>query len=353
MNDKNLKKETKKNNTKGEILPSEYKSFVEDIKNRIREANYKALKSVNTELIQLYSDIGKIIVEKQDQKGWGKSVVETLAEDLQKEFAGNQGYSSSNLWYMRQFYLTYKDNEKLQPMVGEIGWTHNVIIMQKCKDNLQKEFYIKSTKKFGWTKNVLIHQIESQSYEKYLLNQTNFDKAVPESVKNHAHLAVKDEYCFDFLGLSEEHTEKELETSLMNNIRKFLIEMGGYFTFIGNQYRLEVGGEDFYIDLLLYHRKLKCLIAIELKAGKFKPEHTGQINFYLSVLNDKMKLEDENPAIGIILCREKNRVVVEYALKDTTQPIGVSTYHFTNKLTEELQKYLPTGEEIMNRLEGL
>ncbi len=254
---------------------------------------------------------------------------------------------------MKNFYVTYKDKQKLAPMVREIGWNHNVVIMEKCKDDLQKEFYIRTTKKFGWTKNVLIHQIENQSYEKYLLNQTNFDNAVSEKIKAQAHLAVKDEYCFDFLCLSEEYSEKELETGLMNNIRKFLIEMGGYFTFIGNQYRLEVGGEDFYIDLLLYHRKLKCLVVIELKSGKFKPEYTGQMNFYLSVLNDKMKLEDENPAIGIILCKEKNRVVVEYALKDNSQPIGVSTYNFTNKLTKELKKYLPTGEDIIKRLEGL
>ena len=336
-----------------EIIPAEYKSFVEDIKSRIRDANYQALKAVNKELIQLYSDIGKMIVEKQEQKGWGKSIVETLAQDLQKEFAGTQGYSTSNLWRMRNFYNTYKDNEKLAPMVREIGWSHNVVIMEKCKDDLQKEFYIRSTKKFGWTKNLLIHHIDNQSYEKYLLNQTNFDQTVSESVKKHAHLSVKDEYSFDFLGLSEEHSEKELESGLMNNIRKFLIEMGGYFTFIGNQYRIEVGGDDFFIDILLYHRKLKSLVAIELKSGKFKPEHTGQISFYLSVLNDTMKLEDENPAIGIILCREKNRVTVEYALKEMNQPIGVSTYTFTNQLTEELQKYLPTGEEIIKRLEGL
>lgn len=347
------KKEQKTDILKNEIILTEYQSFFEDIKKRIREANYKALKSVNSELIHLYCDIGKQIVEKQEEKGWGKSVVETLAGDLQKEFAGTDGYSARNLWRMRSFYLTYKDNTKLTPMVAEIGWSHNVVIMEKCKDNLQKEFYIRTTKKFGWTKNVLINQIENQSYEKYLLNQTNFDNAVSEKVKVHAHLSVKDEYSFDFLGLSEEHSEKELETGLMNNMRRFLIEMGGYFTFVGNQYHLEVGGDDFYIDLLLFHRKLKCLVAIELKSGKFKPEHAGQISFYLSVLNDKMKLEDENPAIGIILCKEKNRVTVDYALKDTEQPIGVSTYTITNQLTEELKKYLPTGEDILKRLEGL
>ncbi len=344
--------EPEKDSTTPSIVPIEYKAFFEDIKNRIREANYSALKAVNSELISLYQDIGMRIVETQEQKGWGKFVVETLAADLQKEFPGTQGYSSSNIWRMRTFYLMYKDDVKLAPLVREIGWTHNVLIMEKCKDATEREFYVRYTKRFGLTKRVLVHHIETKTYEQYLLNQTNFDKTVPVSVQQHAHLAVKDEYSFDFLGLSEEYTEKELETGLMNNMRKFLIEMGGYFSFVGNQYRLEVGGEDFFIDLLLYHRKLKCLVVIELKSGKFKPEYTGQINFYLSVLNDTMKLEDENPAIGIILCKEKNRVVAEYALKDMQQPIGVSTYRFTDVLTEELKKYLPTGEEMMRGMEG-
>jgi predicted nuclease of restriction endonuclease-like (RecB) superfamily len=298
-------------------------------------------------------NLGKMIVERQDKEGWGKSVVERLAKDLQKEFPGIKGFSVQNLWYMRQFYLTYRDNEKLQPMVGEISWSKHIIIMSKCKDDLEREFYIKMTKKFGWTKNVLIHQIESQAYERFLLNQTNFDQALPEKYRPQAKLAVKDEYTFDFLELGEEHSERELELALINNIRRFLIEMGGYFTFIGNQYRLEVGGDEFFVDLLLYHRKLRCLVAIELKVGEFKPEYAGKMQFYLAVLNDTIRLAEENPSIGIILCKEKNRIIVEYALKDTTQPIGVSTYKITTTLPEELQKYLPSGEEIAKRLEGV
>ena len=334
-----------------EIAPNNYQSFLKDIKERILSAQYEALRAVNKELIALYVDIGKMIVERQEKEGWGKSVVERLSEDLQKEFPGIKGFSVQNLWYMRRFHLTYRGNEKLQPLVGEISWSKHIIILSKCKDDLEREFYIKMTKKFGWTKNVLIHQVESRAYERFLLNQTNFDRTLPEKYRPQAKLAVKDEYTFDFLELGEEHSERELELVLINNIRRFLIEMGGYFTFIGNQYRLEVGGEEFFVDLLLYHRKLRCLVAIELKVGKFKPEYAGKMQFYLSVLNDTIRLAEENPPIGIILCKEKNRIVVEYALKDTTQPIGVSTYRITPTLPEELQKYLPSGEEIAKRLE--
>lgn len=300
----------------------------------------------------LYWEIGKSIVEKQKQYGWGKSIVETLSRDLQSEFAGAQGYSVQNLWYMRQLYLEYKDDSKLQPLVGEIGWSHNLVIMSKCKDSLEREFYIQMTKKYGWSKNVLSHQIESKSYENFLLNKTNFDKAVPEKHKLQAKLAVKDAYNFDFLEMSENHTEKELEIALMKNIRQFLSEMGGDFAFIGNQYRLKVGEEDFYIDLLLYHRKLKSLVVIELKAGKFKPEYAGKMNFYLAVLDDTVKNEDEGPSIGIIICKSKTKTVVEYALKTTSNPIGIASYTLTETLPMEYKDLLPSPQEISERLSG-
>ena len=237
-------------------------------------------------------------------------------------------------------------------MVREISWSHNMVIMEKCKDDLEREFYIQMTKKYGWSKNVLIHQIEGKSYEKFLLNQTNFDKAVPEQYKHQAKLAVKDEYNFDFLEISEEHNEKELELALIKNIRNFLSEMGGDFAFIGNQYRLHVGDEDFYIDLLLYHRKLKSLVAIELKAGKFKPEYAGKMNFYLAVLDDTVKQEDENPSIGIIICKSKSKTIVEYALKKTTNPIGIASYTLTETLPKEYKDLLPSPEEIEEKLSG-
>ena len=335
------------------IVLAEYKTFFKEIKERIHKAQYDALKSVNKELINLYWDIGKSITAKQKKLGWGKSIVETLAGDLQKEFSGIHGFSARNLWNMRTFYLTYKDSQKLQPLVAEISWTKNVIIMERCKDDIRREFYIKTTKKFGWTKDVLINQLEAGAFERYMANQTNFDKTVPGKYRHQAKLAVKDEYSFDFLELGEEHSEKELERALLENVRKFLIEMGGYFTFVGNQYRLEIDEQEFFVDLLLYHRYLRCLVAIELKVGAFKPEYAGKMQFYLSALNDRAKLPDENPSIGIILCKEKSHTIVEYALKDTKKPIGISTYRLTNKLPRELKKYLPSPEEMIERIKSL
>ncbi|MBI4683801.1 MAG: DUF1016 domain-containing protein [Nitrospirae bacterium] len=335
------------------VVNAEYKTFLKEIKERIHKAQYDAFKSVNKELIQLYWDIGRSIVAKQEKLGWGKAIVETLAKDLQKEFLGIQGFSRANLWRMRNFYITYQENEKLAPLVREISWTKNVIIMERCKDDIRREFYIKTTRKFGWTKDVLINQLEAGAFERYMANQTNFDKTVPEKYRHQAKLAVKDEYSFDFLELGEEHSEKVLELALLENVRKFLIEMGGYFTFVGNQYRLEIDGQEFFVDLLLYHRHLRCLVAIELKVGAFKPEYAGKMQFYLSALNDRAKLPDENLSIGIILCKDKSRTIVEYALKDTKKPIGVSTYKLTEKLPRELKKYLPSPEEMIERIKYL
>jgi len=267
------------------VMSTEYKTFFKEIKERIYRAQYDALKSVNKELIKLYWDIGKSIVAKQEKLGWDKAI-ESLAKDLQKEFPGIQGFSSRNLWNMRTFYLTYKNNQKLQPLVAEISWTKNIIIMERCKDNIRREFYLKATKKFGWTKDGLINQLEAGAFERYMANQTNFDKTVPEKYRHQAKLAVKDEYSFDFLELGDEHSEKELERALLENVRKFLIEMGGYFTFVGNQYRLEIDEQEFFVDLLLYHRHLRCLVAIELKVGAFKPEYAGKMQFYLSAQQD-------------------------------------------------------------------
>ncbi|MFN7657614.1 MAG: YhcG family protein, partial [Dolichospermum sp.] len=215
-------------------------------------------------------------------------------------FPGISGFSARNIWNMRSFYVTYSQNEKLQPLVAEIGWTHNIVILEKCKDDLEREFYMKMTRKFGWTKNVLIHQIENQTYEKTLLNQTNFDQNISSEIRNQLKLAVKDEYTFDFLELADEHSERQLEQAILAKVKPFLQEMGGIFTFVDSQYRLEVDDEEYFIDILLYHRRLKCLVAIELKIGKFLPEYVGKMQFYLSVLDDKVKLADENPSIGII-----------------------------------------------------
>jgi len=285
----------------------EFTDFVKDIKKRILSSQYEALKKVNRELIDLY-------------------------------------------WNMRQFYLEYYQNSKLQQLVGEISWTKNVVIFQKVKNVLEREFYIKSVIKFGWTKDLLINHLESNSYEKFLLNQTNFNKTLPTKYKHQAKFAVKDEYNFDFLELSDNYNEYELEIGLINKIREFLSVMGTDFTFVGNQYKLEIDNEEYFIDLLLYHRRLRALIAIELKIGTFKPEYVGKMSFYLSILNDTVKLPDENPSIGIIIYKEKNRTIVEYALKETNQPIGIATYKLSKDLPQELKEYLPTASEIEKNL---
>ena len=328
-----------------------YGALLVEIKERIRSAQYEALRAVNRELIGLYWDIGKIIASRQAGEGtWGKGIVEQLALDLRTEFPGVAGFSARNIWNMRSFYLTYAANEKLQPLVAEIGWTHNMVILTKCKDGLEREFYIRMTRKYGWTKNVLTHHIENQSYEKTLLNQTNFTETLPEGLKDQAKLAVRDEYVFDFLELGNEHSERELEQALLGKVDTFLRQMGGMFAFLGSQYRLEVGDQEFVIDLLLYHRRLRCLVAIDLKVGRFEPEHVGKMQFYLAVLNDQVRLDDENPSIGIVLCKSKNKMIVEYALKDSDKPIGVATYRLVSTLPQELKDELPAPEQIAQLL---
>jgi predicted nuclease of restriction endonuclease-like (RecB) superfamily len=334
-------------------LPKHYPDLLIEIKERIRVSQYAALKAVNKELIRLYWDIGKLIAKRQKSEGWGKSVVMRLAVDLQQEFPGIKGFSVQNLWYMRQFYLEYCGKEKLQPLVGEISWSKNLIIMARCKDPLEREFYIRMARKFGWSKNVLIHQIENQSYEKTLIGQTNFDKALTTQQRSQAKLAVKDDYTFDFLELGEAHSERELERALIARLEDFLRAMGGIFAFLGSQYRLEVEDKEYFIDLLLYHRRLKCLVAVELKVGEFEPEFVGKMQFYLAALDEHVREKDENPSVGMILCKEKNRTIVEYALRDARKPIGVATYRIVKRLPRELKGQLPSPDEIAKLLENV
>jgi predicted nuclease of restriction endonuclease-like (RecB) superfamily len=334
-----------------EMNPQDYASFLHEIKKQIRDRQLQAMRSVNRELVALYWDIGEMIHQKRAALGWGKSVVETLARDLQAEFPGRNGFSANNLWLMRQFYLEYVDKPNLRLLAGEISWTKNQFIFGRCKDDLEREFYLRATARFGWTRAVLQHQVDNKSYEKYLLNQTNFDATVSEEIKNQALLAVKDHYTFDFLGLADEHSEYELEQALVKNVRSFLSEMGGAYAFIGNQYRLEVGGQEYFIDLLLFHRRLRCLVAIELKIGDFKPEHKGKMEFYLEALDTQEKIEGENPPIGIIICRSKNKTVVEYALRSAVRPIGVATYTIVPQLPEAYRDELPSPEAIAERLQ--
>lgn len=334
-------------------LPSEYGQLLADIKARVRSAQLAAFRAVNKELVAMYWDIGRMIVARQKGETWGKSVVQKLADDLQAEFPGIGGFSASNLWRMKLLYETYLPAEKLAPLVREIGWSHNLIILERCSDPLEREFYIRMTRKFGWSKNVLIHQIENQSYEKTLLGQTNFDKAVTPAIRAQAKLAVKDEYLFDFLELGEEHAERELERALIARIEDFLRAMGGLFAFVGSQFRLEVDEKEYFIDLLLFHRRLKCLVAVELKVGEFAPEFVGKMQFYLAALDTQVREKGENPSIGIILCKEKSRIIVEYALREAKNPIGVATYRIVKQLPRELRGQLPSPAEIGKLLEDV
>lgn len=351
-----------------------YGDFIKEIKDLIYRHQYEAMKKVNSELISLYWEIGEEICRQQQEKGWGKSVVEVLAKELQKEFPGVQGFSARNLWFMRQFYVEYSQMENLKPpvseneshqkntnlkpmvseihttnlppLVAEVSWSKNIVIMQKRKDPLEREFYIKMTKRYGWTKDVLINNIENRAFEKYMIGQTNFDETLPEKYRLQAKLAVKDDYNFDFMEMGIEHSEAEFEAGIINNIRAFLTEMGGDFGFIGNQYHLDIADDDYYIDLLLYHRRLRCLIAIELKIGEFKPEYAGKMQFYLTALDETKKLPDENPSIGIIICKTKNRTRVEYTLKSSNKPIGVATYSYYEALPEDIRSLLPSPDDI-------
>jgi predicted nuclease of restriction endonuclease-like (RecB) superfamily len=333
------------------VIPAGYASLLAEVKERVRSAQYAALKAVNKELVALYWDIGCLIVSRQADADHGAAIAEQLAADLRREFPEAGGYSRRNIFYMRELYLAYRDLPKVQPLVAQIGWTQNLMILQRCKDPLEREFYIRMTRKFGWTKNLLIHQIESQSYERTMLGQTNFDKTVTPAIRAQAKLAVKDEYTFDFLEMGEEHSERELERALIARVEGFLRAMGGTFAFIGSQFCLEVEGETFFVDLLLFHRRLRCLVAVELKIGKFEPGFIGKMQFYLAALDRQVRENGENPSIGIILCKEKNRTVVEYALQDVRVPIGVATYRTVQRLPRKLKGQLPAPEEIARLLE--
>lgn len=327
-----------------------YTHFLHEIKDRIRNHQLLAMRAVNRELVTLYWEIGKNIQQKQADQGWGKAVVKTLAKDLQNEFPGRNGFSAQNLWLMRQLFVEYSGNEKLQPLVREISWSKNLLIMSRKKEPLEREFYLRATARYGWTKAVLQHQLDGKSYEKHLLGQNSFEQTLPKAVKDQAILAVKDHYSFEFLSLGDNHSERELEQALIKNIRNFLIEMGGNFAFIGNQHKLKIGGQEYFIDLLLFHRRLRCLVAIEIKIGDFKPEHKGKMEFYLEALNTQERIEGENAPIGIIICRNKNNTVVEYALNTASRPIGIASYSILPTLPEEYRNELPSPEEIARRL---
>jgi len=332
-----------------------YQEVLKAIKERVRQAQYQALKAVNTELIAAYWDLGRLIVENQERYGWGEGIVDRLAKDLRLDFPGVRGFSNRSLRYMRSFYLTYLNKPKLQSLIAEISWTGNLAILDKCNTDQEREFYLKMAKNYGWSSRTLSNQLDTKAFERWLLNQTNFDLAISADRRAKATLAVKDDYNFDFLGIEGDTSEREIEDGLVANITKLLAEMGGYFTFAGRQVAIKVSENEYFIDLLFYHRQLKCLVAIDIKAGEFKPEYAGKMQFYLTALDEQARVEGENPSVGIVVCKDKDRTIVEYTLKSVTQPIGVSTYRTYNvaQLPQVIAKYLPSQEEIEKRLTQL
>ena len=335
----------------GKTTLDDYSLVLKNITEKITDAQLRAVRAVNYELVQVYREIGRIIYEKQKVSNWGSSVVEKLAFDLRNLFPKIKGFSSRNLWIMKDLYVSYKDHKKLQTLSAEISWSHNVAILSRCSSRLEREFYVRMSRRNSWSYRTLLNKIDNKTYERTISSQTNFEKNLPEHICSEAKISIKDEYTFDFLELGENHNEKELERAIGRNIESFLREVGNVYTFIGSQYRLEVDGHEFFIDLLLYHRKLKSLVAIELKKGAFIPEYVGKMQFYLAVLNDTVRLQDENSSIGIILCKEKNRMIVEYALKDSNRPINVASYKIVKELPQELKEELPSLKQIEKLLE--
>ncbi len=332
------------------MLDKEYISFLSDIKNKIKQAQIKAAIKVNEELLRLYWDIAKMIVAKQKESKWGDGIIEKISKDLKKEFPSLKGFSVRNLKYMKQWYLFYEKGQQAVAQIFKIPWGHNIVIITKCKNIDEALFYVKKTIENGYSRAVLVHQIESDLYSRSKKAINNFDKKLPAPQSDLAKEITKDPYCFDFLSLSEKYNEKELEDALIDNLTQFLLELGSGFAFVGRQYRLEVAEDEFFIDLLFYHIKLKCYVVIELKTTKFKPEYAGKLNFYITAVDKELKEPNDNPTIGILICKSKNNTVVEYALNNIQTPIGVSEYNLSKQLPSELKNALPSIEEIENEL---
>lgn len=328
---------------------SEYLATVDLVKQEIKSAQYHAAVHVNTTLILLYHSIGRIINE---HKTWGNKFIENLAADIRREFPGSKGYSVRNLKYMAKFAQTYPDLEFVQTVSAQIPWSHNVAILDKVKDQEERIWYIQKATENGWSHSVLVHQIESGLYQRQVLADkvSNFENRLPSPQSELAVQTMKDPYIFDFIPFKEDMVERDIEQALVRDVTKLLLELGTGFAFLGNQYHLNVGGDDFYIDLLFYNLNLRCYVVIELKTGEFKPEYAGQLNFYLSAVDAILKKEQDAPSIGLLLCKSKNDLVAEYSLKDMSKPIGVSAYQITSNLPKELEKQLPSVEDIQSRI---
>lgn len=327
------------------IMPSSfegYDNFLHDLKQRIQTAQVKAALSVNRELILLYWAIGREILACQAAEGWGTKVIERLAKDLRREFPDMKGLSRTNLLYMRAFAEAYPDEAIVQQLVGQIPWGHNIRILDMVKEPETRLWYIQQTITNGWSRNILGMQIESRLHERQGGAITNFAKSLPKPQSDLAQQLLKDPYNFDFLTLSSDAQERDLENALVEHIRNFLLELGLGFAFLGSQYPIEVDGKEYKLDLLFYHIHLRCFVVIDLKMGEFQPEYTGKMNFYVAVVDDRLRYETDNPTIGLILCKSKSKMTAEYALRNVSTPIGVATH----QLPDSLKPNLPSIEQL-------
>ena len=331
------------------INDNQYLSVIESIKTEISKAQYNAALQVNKELTLLYYHIGRIINE---HKSWGNKFIDNLARDIKIAYPNSTGYSVRNLKYMAKFAAEYPDEEFVQRAVAQIPWGHNIVLLDKFSDSSVRKWYIEKTQENGWSRNVLIHQIESGLYERQAIAQkiSNFESLLPAAQSELAVQTMKDPYVFDFIPFKEDMLERDIENALVKDVTALLLELGTGFAFLGNQYHLNVGGDDFYIDLLFYNLNLRCYVVIELKTGDFKPEYAGKLNFYLSAVDAQLKKDTDNPTIGLLLCKNKNNLVAEYSLKDMSKPMGISEYKLSSVLPDAFSEQLPSVEDIQKRI---
>lgn len=325
--------------------PEGYADWLADLKAQVHTARQRAALAVNTEMLQLYWRIGRDILDRQARQGWGAKVIDRLSHDLRSEFPDLGGFSARNLKYMRKFAAVWPEAFVQQP-AAQIPWGHHLVLLDKLATPEERHWYARNTLAYGWSRNVLTMEIETRRSERSGRAITNFDRALPKPESDLARESLKDPYRLDFLGLGAEAHEREIESSLIEHVTEFLIELGAGFAFVGRQVHLEIGGDDFFIDLLFYHLKLHCYVVIELKAEKFKPEHIGQLSFYLTAVDAELKAELDGPTIGLLLCKTKNQLVAEYAVRDNAKPLGIAEYQLIESLPEPLQTALPTIEQI-------
>lgn len=328
---------------------ADYRAFIAALKQTVQAAQIKAARAVNTQLIALYWELGQRITEKQRASGWGDAVIDQIAQDLTRELGGLKGFSRRNLYRIKQWYSFYADQGEFVPqLVAQIPWGHNALILDKIKEPAKALWYVQKTLENHWSRNVLGLQIENRLYERQAERPRidNFGERLPAPNSDLARETLKDPYVFDFLDLGEEACEREVEKALVEHITRFMLELGKGFAFVGRQYHLEVSRQDFYIDLLFYHLKLHCYVAIELKSGPFRPEYAGKMNFYLTALDEQVKMPQDNPSIGLILCKDRDNIIAEYALRDVGKPMGIARYELAPTLPEELKASLPTVEEV-------